>query len=79
MDCYICKTESKILQRPDSKEVECSECGQYRISGTAIKRVEDGVIVFRADDARQWLSERQVNGAIPLIDSTTAGMLSDEV
>jgi hypothetical protein len=43
MTCYICKNVCKISNDPsgaDKKDVECSRCGRYKITGDAEVSVE---------------------------------------
>ncbi|WP_085703883.1 hypothetical protein [Pseudomonas sp. B15(2017)] len=76
MDCFICGTESReVPSTGDFKQVACSECGEYRLSGTAIALFKEHNWKFDVDLTRRWLTTQQLLGTIPLIDSSRAASL----
>lgn len=75
MNCYICGKDFSVIQRPDSEECHCPDCGAYRISGTALKFYREKNWKFDVNLVRQWLASNQSSDQITLIDSDRAELL----
>lgn len=75
MGCYICGKDVEAVVFADSEEYPCSDCGHYRISGTAMALFKAHNWTFDIDLARRWIASQQGSGTIPLIDSNRAASL----
>jgi len=76
MECFICGTESsEVLPLGDYKQLACPECGEYKISDTAIQTMNNNNYKFDVDLARRWLAMHLGTGEIPLINSDRAASL----
>jgi predicted RNA-binding Zn-ribbon protein involved in translation (DUF1610 family) len=76
MECFICGTESaQVLPSGDYKQLVCPECGEYKISDTAIQTMKNNNYRFDVDLARRWLAMQLGSGTIPLIGSDRAASL----
>ena len=73
MECFICGSESsEVLPLGDYRQLACPECGEYKISRTAIKTIENKSLVFDIERTREWLNSFLGTGQIPLIDEAKA-------
>lgn len=76
MDCYICQAKSTELDPTgDYQRLVCPECGEYKISNTALELMKKDKLRFNVDIARGWLLRHQGSGVIPLINDVTAANL----
>ena len=76
MDCFICAQESsEVPSLGDYKRLACPQCGEYKISRTAIDTMETNGRKFDVDLTRRWLASQQGSGNIPLISSDRAASL----
>jgi len=76
MDCYICQAKPTELDRSgDYQRLACPECGEYKISNTALELMKKDKLKFNVDIARGWLLRHQGDGVIPLINGVTAANL----
>lgn len=70
MKCYICKGEAELLgsQGGDFEHVKCGDCGEYKVSGSALSNSK----IHRLDleKIRQKLKrEREKTGEVPMIST----------
>ena len=73
MECLICKSKAnEVTPSGDYKQLACPGCGEYKISGTAIKTIENKRLVFDIQRTREWLNSYLGTGQIPLIDEGKA-------
>ena len=76
MKCFICSTESnEVPAAGDYKQLACPECGEYRLSGTAITLFEQNKWKFNVEFTRLWLESQRSGGTIPLVTSERAATL----
>jgi len=76
MECFICATDSsEVPSSGDYKQLACPDCGEYRISGTAIALFKEHNWRFDVDLTRRWLTSQLGTGKLPLIDSDRAASL----
>jgi DNA-directed RNA polymerase subunit RPC12/RpoP len=76
MKCFICAAESnEVPSSGDYKQIACPECGEYKISGTAIALFKEHNWKFNIEEARRWIASHQGSGTIPMIDSNRAASL----
>jgi hypothetical protein len=71
MQCFICDQQAaeEPIQR-GGKLVNCSGCGWYKISGTAIALMRQNIYVFNVPSSLEWLRMQRENGTEqPFIDS----------
>lgn len=71
MRCYICDTQAVEAPRTgDGENIDCPECGEYAISGTAVSMLLKDLRVFNLARSREWLAEERAQGQPrPLINS----------
>lgn len=71
MRCYICEKQAVEAPRAgDGENIDCPECGEYAISGTAVAMLRRDVRVFNLARSREWLAEERAQGQQrPLINS----------
>jgi len=73
MECFICKSKAnEVTPSGDYKQLACPECGEYKISGTATKAIENKRLIFDIQRSREWLNSFLGTGQIPLIDEGKA-------
>ncbi|MFJ7312897.1 hypothetical protein ACIQVE_09025 [Pseudomonas sp. NPDC098747] len=76
MECFICGTESsEVPSAGDYKQLACPECGEYKLSGTAIALFKEHNWKFNIEFTRLWLETQRKGGTIPLISSERAATL----
>ncbi|WP_210013981.1 hypothetical protein [Pseudomonas palmensis] len=76
MECFICQAKStKLDPTGDHQRLACPECGEYKISNTALDLMKKNKLRFNVDIARDWLRRHQGSGEIPLINDIIAGNL----
>ena len=76
MECFICGTESnEVLPSGDYRQLACPECGEYKISDTAVQTMKNNSWRFDIDLTRRWLASQQGSGTIPIINSDRAASL----
>ena len=76
LECFICGTESnEVLPSGDYRQLACPECGEYKISDTAVQTMKNHNYKFDVDLTRRWLAIQQGSGTIPLINSDRAASL----
>lgn len=68
MECFVCAQEAeKRDSSGDYEELLCSECGQYRISGTVVGMWEKARWLHTVA-MQQWLDEQRRDGVkVPMI------------
>lgn len=68
--CLICHGTAELkIPTGDFSHVICSECGEYKMSGTAI--TEKGQRELQVDATRRWLNQQRQSGtSVPLIQRT---------
>ncbi|MEX2023415.1 hypothetical protein, partial [Pseudomonas aeruginosa] len=72
MSCYICGAQANVLQEPDDQRIACPDCGDYKITGSAVAVLEANGWTLDADITRRWIGTFQGTGNIPMITSTLA-------
>jgi len=76
MECFICGTESsEVPSSGDYTRLACPECGEYKISDTAIQTMKNNNYKLDVDLARRWLAMHLGTGEIPLINADRAASL----
>ncbi|VVP11749.1 hypothetical protein PS854_03336 [Pseudomonas fluorescens] len=76
MKCFICSTESnEVPSAGDYTQLDCPQCGEYRLSGTAIALFKEHNWKFNVEFTRLWLESQRSGGTIPLITSDRAKTL----
>lgn len=77
MHCIICETSARRGSLAgDQERLSCPECGDYRITRSALKMLADGNYRFEVDVARIWLKGRRCTGQTPLIDWNLVSVLA---
>ena len=76
MRCFICELKA-IEEKPlgDYRHVHCDNCGEYKISGTAIAVFAEYDWAFDRDEAARWVRSEQIKDLIPMIDLDRAEQL----
>lgn len=75
MSCLICAGPAEQFpSMAEWEERKCPKCGHYRVSQTLVLALMDQGQIFDVPKARAWLASRQVNAAIPHIE-TAEGLL----
>lgn len=68
--CFICKLEaSEVKALGDYRQIDCPQCGEYKIIGTAIALFEEHNCEFDVGLATRWLRSEQISATFPVIDS----------
>lgn len=75
MACYVCGAQAHSLQGVDHERIACPDCGDYKISGTALALMTQHGWTFDVELTRRWIGSYQGSGEIPLISSTVASQL----
>lgn len=77
MECFICGTDAtEIPPLGDHKRLACPQCGEYKISNTAIQVMKNNWRKFDIERSREWLNSFLGSGQIPKIDDDKALGLS---
>ncbi|CAH0179546.1 hypothetical protein SRABI123_01402 [Pseudomonas sp. Bi123] len=73
MRCFICEQPATdVPETQGGRLVNCSDCGWYKISGTALHLMREHVRVFNVPRSREWLGLQRTNGITqPLIQGDT--------
>ena len=73
MECFICATNAReVTPSGDYKQLACPECGEYKISNTAIQVMKNDGRKFDIERSREWLNSFLGSGQIPKIDDDKA-------
>lgn len=74
MECFICGTESSAAQGSGHHCLKCPQCGDYRISNSAMSLLEENQWQLDADMTRRWITSYRLGGSIPMVSSQMAAL-----
>lgn len=68
MKCLICETEAqRIPTMGDWVEMDCLECGHYRVDGKFFADMKTDHQHFDVEKSRTWLKKQRAGNIEPLI------------
>lgn len=76
MHCVICGAEARSVSSSDHDRLACPDCGEYKITRSARKMMDDNGSRFDVEVTRIWLTGRRCTGQVPLIDWTLVSVLA---